>query len=237
MNLVEYPAGWYPDPSRVHELRYFDGGAWTDHVSDAGIVSEDGLGPLPPGLGAWHPPNPVPATNAPRAFARKPIWKRAWPWIVVGVAAVAIATGILTVSVSTTHGGSNESVNVPAPNSPVTAGIGTCHTNADSCTITGTITIATQRAVPNHGCVGTGLDSDLHSGALVIVTNSSGRKVASAPVSSGQELDPNQCTFSFAVRVPNIESYSVAVSGRGPFDYTRADLENTYGWALTLTSS
>jgi hypothetical protein len=66
MNVVSYPPGWYPDPSRVHELRYFDGQGWTDHVSDAGTASEDVLPPVPPGLRAWHPPYPIPATGAPQ---------------------------------------------------------------------------------------------------------------------------------------------------------------------------
>jgi hypothetical protein len=34
-------ADWYPDPSRRHELRYFDGRNWTDHVSDHGAQSTD----------------------------------------------------------------------------------------------------------------------------------------------------------------------------------------------------
>lgn len=30
------PAGWYADPAARFELRYWDGGAWTEHVSRAG---------------------------------------------------------------------------------------------------------------------------------------------------------------------------------------------------------
>jgi len=30
------PAGWYADPSGRFELRYWDGAAWTEHVSRAG---------------------------------------------------------------------------------------------------------------------------------------------------------------------------------------------------------
>jgi len=30
------PAGWYADPSGRFELRYWDGTAWTEHVSRAG---------------------------------------------------------------------------------------------------------------------------------------------------------------------------------------------------------
>ncbi len=34
-------AGWYPDPNARHELRYFDGTRWSDHVSDAGVPASD----------------------------------------------------------------------------------------------------------------------------------------------------------------------------------------------------
>jgi sugar phosphate isomerase/epimerase len=38
------PADWYPDPVGGHELRYWDGQRWTEHVSDNGVQSAD---PLP----------------------------------------------------------------------------------------------------------------------------------------------------------------------------------------------
>ena len=53
--------GWYPDPGRVHESRYLDHGAWTDFVSDRGLVFEDHA--------------------APRR-------RRRWPWVVGGLAGV-----------------------------------------------------------------------------------------------------------------------------------------------------
>jgi len=34
-------ADWYPDPRAGHELRYWDGAAWTDHVADGGQTSVD----------------------------------------------------------------------------------------------------------------------------------------------------------------------------------------------------
>jgi hypothetical protein len=37
------PAGWFTDPSRRHELRYWDGQRWTEHVSDRG---RQGIGPI-----------------------------------------------------------------------------------------------------------------------------------------------------------------------------------------------
>jgi hypothetical protein len=30
------PAAWYPDPSGRYELRYWNGSAWTEHVSRSG---------------------------------------------------------------------------------------------------------------------------------------------------------------------------------------------------------
>jgi uncharacterized protein YxjI len=49
--------GWYPDPVGSHELRYYDGGTWTGHVSDQGVA---GVDPMPDG-GA-------PASGSSRAF-------------------------------------------------------------------------------------------------------------------------------------------------------------------------
>lgn len=37
------PAGWVADPSGCHELRYWDGGRWTEYVSDAGMQSTDAI--------------------------------------------------------------------------------------------------------------------------------------------------------------------------------------------------
>jgi hypothetical protein len=35
------PPGWHADPHRRHELRYWDGARWTDHVSDMGATTVD----------------------------------------------------------------------------------------------------------------------------------------------------------------------------------------------------
>jgi putative membrane protein len=34
-------AGWFPDPSGRHQLRYWDGTAWTAHVQDSGVAGVD----------------------------------------------------------------------------------------------------------------------------------------------------------------------------------------------------
>jgi uncharacterized protein YxjI len=42
------PPNWYPDPLHRHQLRYWDGQAWTDHVSDHGIQGTDPVAAPPP---------------------------------------------------------------------------------------------------------------------------------------------------------------------------------------------
>lgn len=38
---------WHPDPLHRHELRWFDGNAWTAQVSDGGVVGVDPMGTAP----------------------------------------------------------------------------------------------------------------------------------------------------------------------------------------------
>jgi uncharacterized protein YxjI len=47
--MSDHPASWHPDPTGRHELRYWDGTAWTDHVSDRGITATDPVAGGPPG--------------------------------------------------------------------------------------------------------------------------------------------------------------------------------------------
>jgi hypothetical protein len=55
-------AGWQPDPFGRHEVRYWDGAAWTAHVSDAGVTGTDEPVPGPEGA---PPPPPPPLAAAP----------------------------------------------------------------------------------------------------------------------------------------------------------------------------
>lgn len=44
-------AGWYDDRTGRHQLRYWDGATWTDHVADSGVQSVEVLDwddPMPP---------------------------------------------------------------------------------------------------------------------------------------------------------------------------------------------
>ncbi len=61
-------AGWHTDPTGGHELRYWDGTAWTAHVSDQGAAATDPLAtdgpPPPPPSPAPPPPPPAPAAKS-----------------------------------------------------------------------------------------------------------------------------------------------------------------------------
>jgi Protein of unknown function (DUF2510) len=39
--MANHPAEWYEDPTGRHELRYWNGSEWTEHVSDGGNQSAD----------------------------------------------------------------------------------------------------------------------------------------------------------------------------------------------------
>lgn len=39
------PAGWFPDPTQRHEMRYWDGRLWTAEVSTNGRMSSDPIRP------------------------------------------------------------------------------------------------------------------------------------------------------------------------------------------------
>jgi len=41
--MSEFAANWYPDPNGRAELRYWDGAAWTDHISNGGVQGSDPL--------------------------------------------------------------------------------------------------------------------------------------------------------------------------------------------------
>jgi hypothetical protein len=53
-------ASWLPDPLGVHEVRYWTGTAWSEHVSDQGVTTIDPLAvqPPPPAPAAGFPPPP-----------------------------------------------------------------------------------------------------------------------------------------------------------------------------------
>ena len=50
MTTPTTPAGWYADPLGRHQMRYFDGAQWTEHVSSNGRTAVD------PPIGQGHVP-------------------------------------------------------------------------------------------------------------------------------------------------------------------------------------
>lgn len=50
--MTHHPANWYPDPTERHELRYWDGTAWTSHVVTGGRQSLSPFEPSPPAASA-----------------------------------------------------------------------------------------------------------------------------------------------------------------------------------------
>src|SRR5689334_6717893 len=60
-----HPADWYPDPYGRHEMRYYDGAQWTEHVSSHGRQTID-----PPG-GTSHVPTVNRATEKIQADVAK----------------------------------------------------------------------------------------------------------------------------------------------------------------------
>ena len=82
-------AGWYPDAAGRHELRYWDGGAWTDNVSDKGVAGTDLVG---------GKPLPTPSQAAAKAAAGKPAGaggsSRTPLFVGIGVVAVLIIAAL-----------------------------------------------------------------------------------------------------------------------------------------------
>jgi hypothetical protein len=126
-------AGWNPDPTGRHEYRYWDGGTWTDDVSDDGVASVDPVdgtgasggdataridatqqytpqpGPQPGGFGS--PPGPQPGGYGPSYPSGSGQFPPAQParsgpstGLLVGLAAVAVAL-IAGIAFALTSGG------------------------------------------------------------------------------------------------------------------------------------
>ena len=65
--MIGDPPGWNRDPYGRHEVRYYDGTSWTEHVSDQGIQGIDPpVGtPLPPPSSFAPAPSYAPAPTFP----------------------------------------------------------------------------------------------------------------------------------------------------------------------------
>ena len=90
------PAGWYPDPTGRHELRYWDGYAWMDDVSDHGTTGRDPLGGKP------MPAPSEAAAKAQAAPASAPTPSKKNLYIILGAVAAVV---VLVVAFLVLRGG------------------------------------------------------------------------------------------------------------------------------------
>ena len=85
------PANWYPDPTGRHQVRYWDGTAWTDHVANNGVSSTD------PVLGGGAPAAKAAAvvdTRTTAADVARQVQGTGWSGAgITGSAAAASASG------------------------------------------------------------------------------------------------------------------------------------------------
>jgi len=95
-----FPPGWYPDPTRRHDHRWYDGTSWTAHVGDGGRPSIDPLDgpPGPPGHSGHRPP----VTSDPARLARAGLVVAvvALPLALVPYLGAAIAVGALAMTMT-----------------------------------------------------------------------------------------------------------------------------------------
>jgi hypothetical protein len=103
------PAQWAADPSGRHDLRFWDGTAWTEHVLDAGVA---GLDPVLPELPTVRlEARPEPAVRRPSA---KPRWMSRGA---AGAVAALVAAGGLLVAVTLSPDQARVTV-LPTPPTP-----------------------------------------------------------------------------------------------------------------------
>jgi hypothetical protein len=96
------PAAWQADPTGRFELRYWDGTAWTDHVSTKGVQQTDPVmgdpAATPAAPPAGGPMSPTPAA-APPAAVTVPRAKVVWPTrtkvVVLGGAVLLLVGSVL----------------------------------------------------------------------------------------------------------------------------------------------
>ncbi len=69
--ITPTPAGWYADPLKRHEYRYWDSVDWTDNVADRGVTSTDPV-ELSPSASVVTAPGASPASAAVASVAATP---------------------------------------------------------------------------------------------------------------------------------------------------------------------
>lgn len=97
--------GWRPDPTGEHDLRYWDGQAWTSHVSSDGVLTDD---PVPPPLPGLSDPQ-LAAARPPSTTASEPTHSGASPSsrlrsrVLFGFGTAAVVVLLVLLSVRPSH--------------------------------------------------------------------------------------------------------------------------------------
>jgi hypothetical protein len=96
------PAGWYPDPARRHEYRYWGGSDWTASVRDGTVTAVDApeTAPLPPPELPPARPPPQLAEPSPVMAPAAPAGKRRRRWAVPVIASAAVAGVVIGLVIS-----------------------------------------------------------------------------------------------------------------------------------------
>ena len=88
MSVPTSPPAWHPDPTGAHELRYWDGTRWTEHVSDGGVQSVAPLQSVKPASSAT-PGVAAETDNEPKRRRGKAAW------VIGGLALLAVAAVVI----------------------------------------------------------------------------------------------------------------------------------------------
>jgi hypothetical protein len=101
-------AGWYPDPNGRHELRYWDGSAWTEHISDAGEAGSDPVGDTTQASATpFAETTQVTPTVADQALDGAESAQVPWAPIAAGIAVLVLVIGGLVFFLGGDDGGSD----------------------------------------------------------------------------------------------------------------------------------
>lgn len=88
---MRFAPAWYPDPTGLHDHRWWDGEEWTAHVADGGRAATDPLPAAPPA--AVRDPGSAPTMAAATASSTRTATSRT-PGIAVAALVVGIAAAL-----------------------------------------------------------------------------------------------------------------------------------------------
>lgn len=117
---------------------------------------------------------------------------------------------------------------------------------ADGHKVTGTMTVSpgslggvTADALKGQSCTGSDVSDgfdDISPGAVVVVRNDKGKRIATGVLGKGVLTNKLECVLKFAVSVPTAKLYTFEVAKRGELAYTAKELaSNHYRVELSLT--